>query len=130
MPYWHEQSPNCGIYHVYMIFDMTRALTGSFCYWMLKFVWITTKSCSVMKIDAFTKYNIKLVLQNRFLWNKILMKVSEILCPILCLIYSVSEINLQSWVKCILNHPVHVLEYTGKWPEVFLTCLGKCAIIS
>ena len=65
MPLQHEQRPNCGIYHVYMIFDVTKGTDGKF-HWEFKSVRITTKSCLVMKIDAFTKFNIKLLL-NRFL---------------------------------------------------------------
>ena len=48
--------PNCGIYHVYM----TKGTDGKF-HWVLKFVRITTKSYSVMEIEAFTKFNINLV---------------------------------------------------------------------
>ena len=54
VPLKYEQRPNCGIYHVYMTIDTD----GKF-HWTLKFVRMTTKSCSVDKIDAFTKYNIK-----------------------------------------------------------------------
>ena len=53
MPLHHEQRPNCGIYHVYMIFDVTKGTDGKF-HLALKFVRITTKSCSVVKIDDFT----------------------------------------------------------------------------
>ena len=75
MPLKHEQRPNCGIYHVYMIFDMTMVTDEKF-HSVLKFVRMTMKSCTVVKIDDFTKYNIKSVLLNRFRRNKILMKAN------------------------------------------------------
>ena len=61
MPLQHEQRPSCAINHV----NVTKSTDGKF-YCSLNFVRITTKSCSVAKIDAFTKFNIKLVLLNRF----------------------------------------------------------------
>ena len=45
MPLQHEQMSNCGIYHVYMIFDVTNNMNkgtdGKF-HWTLKFVRITS----------------------------------------------------------------------------------------
>lgn len=61
MPLDHEKRPNSGIYHVYMIFNVTMVTDGK-----LKFVRMTTISRSGVKIDAFTKFNIQLVLMNRF----------------------------------------------------------------
>ena len=75
MPLKHEQRLNCGIYHVYMIFNVTMVTDGKF-HWALKCVTMTTKSRSDVKIDAFTKYNIKSVLLNQFRRNKILMKAN------------------------------------------------------
>ena len=37
MPLKQEQRPNCGIYHIYMIFDVTMVTDGKF-HWALKFV--------------------------------------------------------------------------------------------
>ena len=75
MPLKHEQRPNCGIYHVYMIFDVTMVTDGKF-RWVLKFVRMTTKSCSVVQIDAFTKYNIESVLLNHVRRNQTHMKAN------------------------------------------------------
>ena len=61
MPLDHEKRPNSGIYHEYMIFNLTMVTDGK-----LTFVRMTTKSRSDVKIDAFTQFNIKLVLLNGF----------------------------------------------------------------
>ena len=45
-------------------------------HWALRFVTMTTKSRSDVKIDAFTKYNMKSVLLNLFRRNKIPMKAN------------------------------------------------------
>ena len=85
MPLQHEQRPNCGIYHVYMDSQICQnnheILFGR------------------LNIDAFNyKFNIKLVLLNRFIRNKILMKANGLLIinPYNKSIYSVPKINLQS----------------------------------
>ena len=51
-----EQIVAFTIFTVYLIFDMTMVTYGKF-HLVLKFVRMTTKSCSVVKIDAFTKYS-------------------------------------------------------------------------
>ena len=71
MPLDHEKIQNSGNYHVYVIFNVTMVTDGK-----LKFVRMTTKSRSGVKIDVFTKFNIKLVLLNRFRRNKILRKAN------------------------------------------------------
>ena len=63
MPLKHEQRPNCDIYHVYMTFDVTMVTDRNF-HLVLKCLRMTTKSCLVVTIDTFTKYNIKSVLLN------------------------------------------------------------------
>ena len=56
MPLQHEPRPIRGIYHLYMIFDVTMGTDEKF-HWSLKFVRITTTFCLVAKLDTFTKFN-------------------------------------------------------------------------
>ena len=56
--------------NVYMIFNVTIVTDGK----LILFVRMTTKYRLGVKIDAFTKFNITLVLLNRFRLNKILRK--------------------------------------------------------
>ena len=66
------------IYHDYMIFDVTM---GSGHWWkvslgaIILLEWPWNLFGMVAKIDGFTKFNIKLVLRNRFRRNKILTKL-------------------------------------------------------
>ena len=59
MPLQHEQIPNCGIYHFYIIFDVTNGTDGKF-HWALKF-WL---------------WKLMILLNSMFYWTEIHMKAN------------------------------------------------------
>ena len=109
MPSKHEQRPNCGIYHVYMIFAVTMGTDGKF-HCTLEFVRMTTKSVWSSKWTQLLNSPWKLfystdVDEIKFSWKLISysLKYNK---SIFCLMYSFPKINIQSWVKNFLNHTV------------------------
>ena len=104
---------------VYVIFYVTMGTDRKF-HWPLKCVRMTTKSGSVLNIDAFTQFNINSVLLNRFCGNKMYKLLFLVKSIMFCLVYSFPKVNIQNRVKSFESPYINLRSHLFATSQIFL----------